>query len=72
VAAKLWVRPDTPRLTIKARPWTWRTPGEPDEHGVALVISTSQIIQFLNLDQAVELSNLLIDAVENQTEGTAS
>jgi hypothetical protein len=66
-AAKAWARPDAPRFVIKGRPWTWRTPGGPDEHGVGLVLAPANIIQFLTAEQAITLADQLVDAAETIT-----
>ncbi|AOT04938.1 hypothetical protein ASPU41_18070 [Arthrobacter sp. U41] len=60
-------RPDQPRMVIKGRPWTWHAPDAPDEAGVALVIATSRVVQFLTPEQAITLADQLVDAAESQT-----
>jgi hypothetical protein len=62
--AKVWARPSEPRYVIQGRPWAWRDHGNPDEHGVALVLWPANLIQYLTPAQAIALADQLVDAAE--------
>jgi hypothetical protein len=69
VTAKPWVRP-TPGYALSAKPYVWRNEPEPPLNGVVVHVRGS-IVQWLTPEQAINLADQLVDAVE-QYERTAA
>lgn len=65
---KVYIRPERPEHVIRAKGYAWRDSDGAQSPGVGIFAGSGygayKLIQYLTPEQAIQLSNQLVDAVE--------